>query len=179
MIFDYETLNKSLIDIIKDCNIERCNYASINTTSNFSLLREKGLINSVKSYIITVDIVKYSIENIYNKIRTLLEVSNVTYRIYDSSINKSESTLSFILVPYFISIENIKDKRVLNSIMGEYHSRNNNITYNFLKDKNGIFVETKTKKDFVDLKNYLFKKHLVFKILFWLNNNTFLMIIKQ
>lgn len=37
MVFNYETLNKSLVELIKDCNIVNCNYADINTTNNFFL----------------------------------------------------------------------------------------------------------------------------------------------
>ena len=179
MVFNYETLNESLIDLIKDCNITNCQYADINTTNNFLLMRKRGLITSVKSYLITVELSKItmSLDNLYSKIKVLLEVSNVTYRIYDSSINKTKNNISFILVPYFITEISIKDRRVLNSIMGEYHLKNTRVEYQVI-EKNVISVSFITQKDFEDFKNYLDKKHLEYKALRWLSKTKILITIK-
>jgi len=179
MVFNYETLNESLVGLIKDCNIVNCQYADINTTNNFFLLRKKGLINPVKSYLITVELSKItmSIDNLYSKIKTLLEVSNVTYRIYDSSINKTKNNISFILVPYFIDEININDRRVLSSIMGEYHVLNTRVEYD-LTERNAIIVDFTYRKDFEDLKNYLNKKHLDYKALKWITKSKLLLTIK-
>lgn len=118
-----------------------------------------------------------SLDNLYIKIKTLLEVSNVTYRIYDSSINKTKNNISFILVPYFITEVSIKDRRVLSSIMGEYHCLNTRVEYD-LTERNVIVIDFTYQKDFEDLKNYLNKKHLDYKALKWVTKKKLLLTIK-